>query len=266
MSYKDVKRGLPQRASKVIAVINQKGGVGKSTSVVNLSACLGENKKKVLVVDFDPQGNSTSGYGIEKDELEHDVYDVILDGHPIEDAIIETCEPNVFIVPATIQLATAEIELVSLEKRESVLKEAINRVKDEFDYVFIDCPPSLGLLTINALIAANSLIIPIQCEYYALEGVAKLLESMEMVKRHKNPELEIFGVLMTMYDSRTTLSKQVVDEVKSYFGKTMFKTIVPRNVKLSEAPSHGLPVVKYARVSKGSLAYMKLAKEVVARG
>ena len=266
MSYRDVKRGLPQRESKVIAVINQKGGVGKSTSVINLSACLGENKKKVLVIDFDPQGNSTSGYGIEKDELEHDVYDVILDGFPIEDAIIETCEPNVFIVPATIQLATAEIELVSLEKRESVLKEAVSRVKDEFDYVFIDCPPSLGLLTINALIAADSLIIPIQCEYYALEGVAKLLESMEMVKRHKNPNLEIFGVLMTMYDSRTTLSKQVVDEVKKYFGKTMFKTIVPRNVKLSEAPSHGLPVIKYARVSKGSLAYMKLAKEVVARG
>lgn len=266
MSYRDVKRGLPQRESKVIAVINQKGGVGKSTSVINLSACLGENKKKVLVIDFDPQGNSTSGYGIEKDELEHDVYDVILDDFPIEDAIIETCEPNVFIVPATIQLATAEIELVSLEKRESVLKEAVSRVKDEFDYVFIDCPPSLGLLTINALIAADSLIIPIQCEYYALEGVAKLLESMEMVKRHKNPNLEIFGVLMTMYDSRTTLSKQVVDEVKKYFGKTMFKTIVPRNVKLSEAPSHGLPVIKYARVSKGSLAYMKLAKEVVTRG
>lgn len=266
MSYRDVKRGLPQRESKVIAVINQKGGVGKSTSVINLSACLGENKKKILVIDFDPQGNSTSGYGIEKDELEHDVYDVILDDFPIEDAIIETCEPNVFIVPATIQLATAEIELVSLEKRESVLKEAVSRVKDEFDYVFIDCPPSLGLLTINALIAADSLIIPIQCEYYALEGVAKLLESMEMVKRHKNPNLEIFGVLMTMYDSRTTLSKQVVDEVKKYFGKTMFKTIVPRNVKLSEAPSHGLPVIKYARVSKGSLAYMKLAKEVVARG
>lgn len=266
MSYRDVKRGLPQRESKVIAVINQKGGVGKSTSVINLSACLGENKKKVLVIDFDPQGNSTSGYGIEKDELEHDVYDVILDDFPIEDAIIETCEPNVFIVPATIQLATAEIELVSLEKRESVLKEAVSRVKNEFDYVFIDCPPSLGLLTINALVAANSLIIPIQCEYYALEGVAKLLESMDMVKRRKNPDLEIFGVLMTMYDSRTTLSKQVVDEVKKYFGKTMFKTIVPRNVKLSEAPSHGLPVVKYARVSKGSLAYMKLAKEVVARG
>ena len=266
MGYKDVKRGLPQRDGKVIAVINQKGGVGKSTSVINLSACLGENKKKILVIDFDPQGNSTSGYGIEKEDLENDVYDVILHGYPIEDAIVETCEPNVFIVPATIQLATAEMELVSLEQREMFLKRAITSIRDEFDYVFIDCPPSLGLLTINALIAADSLIIPIQCEYYALEGVAKLLESMEMVKRHKNPDLEIFGVLMTMYDSRTTLSKQVVDEVRKFFGKTMFKTIIPRNVKLSEAPSHGLPVVKYARVSKGSLGYMKLAKEVVARG
>ena len=266
MSYKDVKRGLPQRDSRVIAVINQKGGVGKSTTVINLSACLGENKKKVLVIDFDPQGNSTSGYGIEKEELEHDVYDVILHDYPIEDAIMETIEPNVFIVPATIQLATAEIELVTAMARESVLKDAVNKVKDEFDYVLIDCPPSLGLLTINALIAANSLLIPIQCEYYALEGVAKLLESMQMVKRRMNPNLEIFGVLMTMFDSRTTLSKQVVDEVQEYFGKKMFKTIIPRNVKVSEAPSHGMPVVQYARVSKGSLAYMKLAKEVVARG
>ena len=256
MSYKDVKRGLPQRDSRVIAVINQKGGVGKSTTVINLSACLGENKKKVLVIDFDPQGNSTSGYGIEKEELEHDVYDVILHDYPIEDAIMETSEPNVFIVPATIQLATAEIELVTAMARESVLKDAVNKVKDEFDYVLIDCPPSLGLLTINALIAANSLLIPIQCEYYALEGVAKLLESMQMVKRRMNPDLEIFGVLMTMFDSRTTLSKQVVDEVQEYFGKKMFKTII----------RHGMPVVQYARVSKGSLAYMKLAKEVVARG
>ena len=266
MSYKDVKRGLPQRDTRVFAVINQKGGGGKSTTVINLSACLGENKKKVLVVDFDPQGNSTSGYGIEKEELEHDIYDVILHDYPIENTIMETCEENVFIVPATIQLATAEIELVTAMARESVLKDALSKIKDEFDYVFIDCPPSLGLLTINALIAANSLLIPIQCEYYALEGVAKLLESMQMVKRRMNPELEIFGVLMTMFDSRTTLSKQVVDEVQSYFGKKMFKTIIPRNVKLSEAPSHGMPVIQYARVSKGSLAYMKLAKEVVARG
>ena len=266
MNYKDAKRGLPQRDSKVIAVINQKGGVGKSTSVVNLSAYLGENKKKVLVVDFDPQGNTTSGYGIDKEELEHDVYDVILHDYPIEETIQETCVQNVFIVPATIQLATAEIELVSAMARESVLKEALSGIKDEFDYVFIDCPPSLGLLTINALVAADSLLIPIQCEYYALEGVAKLLESMQMVKRRMNPDLEIFGVVMTMYDSRTTLSKQVVDEVQSYFGKKMFKTIIPRNVKLSEAPSHGLPVIKYARVSKGALAYGKLAREVVARG
>lgn len=266
MNYKDAKRGLPQRDSKVIAVINQKGGVGKSTSVVNLSACLGENKKKILVVDFDPQGNTTSGYGIDKEELEHDVYDVILHDYPIEETIQETCVQNVFIVPATIQLATAEIELVSAMARESVLKEALSGIKDEFDYVFIDCPPSLGLLTINALVAADSLLIPIQCEYYALEGVAKLLESMQMVKRRMNPDLEIFGVVMTMFDSRTTLSKQVVDEVQSYFGKKMFKTIIPRNVKLSEAPSHGLPVIKYARVSKGALAYGKLAREVVARG
>ena len=249
-----------------MAVINQKGGVGKSTTVINLSACLGESKKKVLVIDFDPQGNSTSGYGVEKEELEHDIYDVILHEYPIEDVIMETCEDNVFIAPATIQLATAEIELVTAMARESVLKDAIANIRDEFDYILIDCPPSLGLLTINALIAANSLLIPIQCEYYALEGVAKLLESMQMVKRRMNPELEIFGVLMTMYDSRTTLSKQVVDEVQNYFGKKMFKTIIPRNVKLSEAPSHGIPVIQYARVSKGSLAYMKLAKEVVARG
>lgn len=266
MSYKDVKRGLPKRDAKVVAVINQKGGVGKSTTVINLSACLGEGKKKVLVIDFDPQGNSTSGYGVEKEELEHDIYDVILHDQPIEETILPTCEPNVFIVPATIQLATAEIELVSAMARESILKEAISHVKDDFDYVFIDCPPSLGLLTINALVAADSLLIPIQCEYYALEGVAKLLESMQMVKKRMNPSLEIFGVVMTMYDSRTTLSKQVVDEVQSYFGKKMFKTIIPRNVKLSEAPSHGLPVVMYARVSKGALAYSKLAKEVVLRG
>ncbi len=266
MSYLNVKRANPLKKTKVLAVINQKGGVGKSTTVVNLSAVLGESKKKVLIIDLDPQGNTTSGYGIEKESLEHDVYDALLDNYPIEDLVMETCEPRVFAVPATIQLAGAEIELVSVDGREGTLKKRIARILEHFDYVLIDCPPSLGLLTLNALVAADELLIPIQCEFYALEGVTKLLESMRMVKGRLNPELEIFGVLLTMYDSRTTLSKQVAEEVRKYFGKKVFKTIIPRNVKLSEAPSHGIPVTQYARMSKGAQTYMKLAKEVIRRG
>lgn len=266
MSYQDVNRHFDDRDPKVIAIINQKGGVGKSTTAVNLAAALGCEGAKVLVIDFDPQGNTTSGFGIGKEELVHDVYDVLLDDHPMADVILDTDDPGVFVVPSTIQLAGAEIELVSMMARESILKGAVDSVKDAFDYIFIDCPPSLGLLTINALVACDTLLIPIQCEFYALEGVTKLLESMKMVKNRLNPKLEIFGVLMTMYDSRTTLSKDVVAEVSDYFGGLMFETIIPRNVKLSEAPSHGMPVTRYARASKGSLAYIKLAKEVMRRG
>lgn len=266
MGYQTVKRGFPDKDTRVLAVINQKGGVGKTTTVVNLSAALAQTGKKVLVIDFDPQGNSTSGYGINKEELDGDVYDVIMNGRAMEETILPTVEDKVFIVPATIELAGAEIELVNVERREHRLADALKGVRDEFDYVLIDCPPSLGLLTIDALVASTALLIPIQCEFYALEGLTKLLETMKMVKNSLNPSLEIFGVVMTMYDARTSLSKEVDEEVRKYFGNKVFKTVIPRNVKLSEAPSHGLPINQYARMSKGSLAYGKLAKEANRRG
>ena len=252
--------------ANVIAIINQKGGVGKSTTAINLSACLGELGKHVLVVDFDPQGNATSGFGIDKDALEKDVYDALMDGKPIEEVIIKDAAENVDVAPASIQLAGAEIELVSVMARESVLRYVLEDVRESYDYVFVDCPPSLGLLTVNALVAADSLLIPIQCEYYALEGLTKLLESMKMVKGRLNRKLDIFGAVMTMYDARTTLSKQVVEEVKNYFQEKVFDSIIPRNIKLSEAPSHGVPVCIYAPSSAGCTAYRALAREVVARG
>lgn len=265
MGFSDVKRKKPDNTTRVIAVINQKGGVGKSTTVINLSAALGELGYKCLAVDFDPQGNTTSGLGVEKNELEACIYNAIIEEQPVSSLVMPTVADHVYLVPATMQLAGAEIELVSVMARENVLKSAISEVKDDFDFVFIDCPPSLGLLTINALVAADSLIIPIQCEYYALEGVSKLIESMRMVKRRLNPDLSIFGVLLTMYDTRTTLSRQVAEEVKSFFGKDVFKTVIPRSVKVSEAPSYGEPVTQYARRNKGSVAYRNLAKEVVKR-
>ena len=252
--------------SQVIAIINQKGGVGKSTTAINLAAALGDLGKRVLVVDFDPQGNATSGFGVDKDSLEHDVYDALMNNVPMADVTVSTPVDNVSAAPATINLAGAEIELVSVMARESVLRYCLEPVREQYDYVFVDCPPSLGLLTVNALVAADSLLVPIQCEFYALEGLSKLLESMRMVKGRLNPSLDIFGVVMTMFDVRTTLSRQVVEEVRDYFGEKVFKTVIPRNVKLSEAPSHGLPINLYDPRSKGAEAYAELAKEVVAHG
>lgn len=265
MGFREISRSKSEKDTRVIAIINQKGGVGKSTTAVNLAAALGEQNRKVLIVDFDPQGNSTSGFGIDKEELSQCVYDAILHDVPAEEIIQETCCKKVFVVPATIQLAGAEIELVSAMARETRLKDMIDPIKEEFDFIFIDCPPSLGLLTINALAAADSVLIPIQCEYYALEGVTKLLESMRMVKGRINKELDTFGVLLTMYDSRTSLSNQVVEEVRTYFGNLAFKTLIPRSVKVSEAPSYGLPIIKYSPSNKGARAYMNLAREVIRR-
>ena len=266
MSFRSEQRKNPSKESLVLAISNQKGGVGKTTTVVNLSAALGDMGYKVLVVDFDPQGNTTSGFGVDKDGLALDAYDVLVDDAQAGEAIVKTRFDGVYLIASTVQLAGAEIELVNMENRERVLKKALDSVKENFDYVFIDCPPSLGLLTINAFAAADSLLIPIQCEYYALEGVTKLLETIKVVQRGLNPHLRIFGVLMTMYDSRTTLSKQVVTEVKNYFGGDVFNTMIPRSVKVSEAPSYGMPVIDYARFNKGSIAYRELAKEVVKRG
>jgi chromosome partitioning protein len=219
------------------------------------------------MVDIDPQGNTTSGIGIRKRTLKVTLYDALIDKNfDVKKAILPTNTENLFIIPASVDLAGAEVELAQMEGREGRLKRVIDAVKNDYDFILVDCPPSLGILTINSLTAVDSVLIPIQCEFYALEGVTKLLESMKMVKGRLNPKLEVFGVLMTMYDSRTTLSKQVVEEVQAYFGKKVFKTVIPRSVKLSEAPSHGLPITMYSRSNKGSLAYMKLAKEVVRRG
>lgn len=250
---------------RILAIANQKGGVGKSTTAVNLSSALAECGQRVLVVDIDPQGNTTSGLGIEKGGLERCIYDVLLGECPIDEILVSTENPNLMLVPATLRLAGAEIELVSAISRESRLSRALAPLKKRFDAILLDCPPSLGLLTVNSMTAADGVLIPIQCEFYALEGLTQLLNVVSLVQRHLNPRLAIEGVLLTMYDGRLNLTTQVADEVRAHFGDRVYKTSIPRNVKLSEAPSFGRSILAYDPRSRGSEAYRELAKEVIAR-
>jgi len=250
--------------SKIIAVANQKGGVGKTTTAVNLGACLASLNQKILLVDIDPQGNTTSGIGINKADVEYCIYDVLINDVNPMDVIVPTELENLDIMPATIQLAGAEIELVPTISREVRLKKALSLVSDQYDYVIVDCPPSLGILTVNSLTAADSVLIPIQCEYYALEGLSQLLNTIRLVQKHLNTRLKIEGVLLTMFDARTNLGIQVIDEVKKYFQNKVYGTVIPRNVRLSEAPSHGKAIISYDPRSRGAECYLDLAKEVVA--
>ncbi|EMW5636232.1 ParA family protein [Enterococcus faecium] len=251
--------------SQIISVANQKGGVGKTTTTVNLGACLASLGKKVLLVDMDAQGNATSGVGIRKPDVTKDIYDVLVNELPIDEATLITEHENLSIVPATLQLAGAEIELTSMMARESRLKGSLAEVSSQYDYILIDCPPSLGHLTINSFTASDSILIPVQCEYYALEGLSQLLNTVRLVQKHFNPELEIEGVLLTMYDARTNLGNEVVEEVRKYFREKVYETIIPRNIRLSEAPSHGKPIIDYDPRSRGAEVYQALAKEVVSR-
>ncbi|HIX14969.1 MAG TPA: AAA family ATPase [Candidatus Hungatella pullicola] len=251
---------------RIIAIANQKGGVGKTTTAINLSACLAEAGQRVLAVDFDPQGNETSGLGLEKDEAERTVYDLIVGECDIDECLVSNIQENLDLLPSNVELAGAEIELLEIENKESLLKECLGKIRQNYDFIIIDCPPSLNLLTINALTAADTVLVPIQCEYYALEGLNQVLKTVNLVKKKLNPSLEMEGVVFTMYDARTKLSMEVVESVKNNLNQNIYKTIIPRNVRLAEAPSHGMPINIYDSRSSGAESYRLLAAEVISRG
>lgn len=251
---------------RIIAIANQKGGVGKTTTAINLSACLADKGKKVLAVDMDPQGNMTSGLGLNKESMEKTVYDMIIGESDIEEVLQKETMENLDVLPTNIDLSAAEIELIDVENKEFIVRNSIQKIRDNYDFIIIDCPPSLSMLTINAMTTADSILVPIQCEYYALEGLSQLIHTVELVKNRLNPDLKIEGVVFTMYDARTNLSLQVVENVKDNLQQNIYKTIIPRNIRLAEAPSYGMPINQYDPKSAGSESYMRLADEVISKG